>query len=103
MSTVARPKTQAPNPAAAISGATLLVVSRDDLRVLLEELRAEYEAEPQPSLLTDESCAQLLGVSTATLRRRLIDEGIPVLHIGDCRRYEREAVLAWARSRTVTP
>jgi hypothetical protein len=57
-----------------------------------------------PMLLTDDRlCLEVLGVSTATLRKVLLPQGLPHLLVGDQRRYDRDEVLAWLRARRDSP
>jgi excisionase family DNA binding protein len=66
--------------------------------VLREEL-AEIARPNGGALLTSDEAAQLCRCSTRHLRR-LRDEGLPVILLGDSPRFEREAVLAWLRRTT---
>lgn len=56
--------------------------------------------QPDSALLGAEQCSVLLGVSVATLRRLAVLPGFPApIHLGRLVRWDRDAVLTWARSR----
>jgi excisionase family DNA binding protein len=91
-------------PAAVSRPAPRLVVqlSEADLRQLVADVvqaAVDEVARPlPPALLDTEQLCHELGVSAPTVRR-MRDEGMPVVRIGDVYRYELAAVLAWLRSR----
>jgi len=80
----------------------------DQLRALRDEvaaLKAQYAA---PKLMTTSQCAELLQMTTRRLeemrkRRNLGDDlGPPFLHLSSKKvLYDRDEVLAWARSHRV--
>lgn len=72
-----------------------------ELRQLVrEECAHAIDAQSAPPrLLTDERlCSEVLGISTQTLRTRLLPAGIPYLLVGDQRRWDIDAVLQWLAS-----
>ena len=74
-----------------------------DAAPLLAALRGSAGTEvvptPQP-LLTQEETAQFCRCSVRHFRR-LRDDGLPTLWLGESPRFDREAVLAWLRMRSV--
>ena len=58
---------------------------------------------PAPAPLVDKrEIARLLGISVATVDRH-DREGQPHIYIGDVKRYDASAVMAWHRERSVLP
>jgi hypothetical protein len=76
---------------------------RLDPAPLLEALRGAARSDvvaELETLLTQEDAARFCRCSVRHFRR-LRDEGLPTLWLGESPRFERDAVLAWLRSRSV--
>jgi excisionase family DNA binding protein len=77
-------------------------LSQDEFRELQREVIRQVLAELLPcvptGLLTLEETAELFRCSTRHVRR-LRHEGLPVVWVGESPRFERDAVLAWLRTR----
>lgn len=69
-------------------------VLRDELR----EALAMVSRERLPALLTTEQVARELGVSTGTIRR-LRQEGLPTVMVGESPRFQLDTVLSWFAAR----
>ena len=75
------------------------------LDVLTERVRQvvvhALDAQSRPALLMTEErvAAELLDVSTRTVRDRLLPDGLPHVLVGDQRRYDPAEVLEWLRAR----
>lgn len=69
----------------------------DRVRLVVGEM---LDAQSRPALLMSDErlCAEVLGISTKTLRTKLLPAGCPHLMVGGCRRYDVDAVLAWLKS-----
>ena len=61
------------------------------------------QAGPAQLLSDQRVCIELLGCSTRTLRDVLLPAGIPHMLVGDMRRYDRNEVIEWLRSRRDIP
>ena len=68
---------------------------------LREAVREELAAlaDSSPGLLTVQEAARMCRCSTRHLLR-LRAEGMPVVMVGESPRFDRDAVLAWLRSRS---
>lgn len=90
-------------PSAVVAPEIVLQI-RLDPAPLLEALRgsanSEISAEPE-TLLTQEEGARFCRCSVRHFRR-LRDEGLPTLWLGESPRFERVAILAWLRAREST-
>jgi hypothetical protein len=73
-------------------------VVREELDRAVVELVAELRADGTPRLLDRDGAARLLGVSTKTLDR-LVKAGAPFLLVGEAKRFEPAALVAWLRGR----
>jgi excisionase family DNA binding protein len=69
-------------------------------REVIREALAELAMPAGGALLTVEEAAQLCRCSTRHIRR-LRSEGLPVVLLGQSPRFERDALLAWLRVRSV--
>jgi excisionase family DNA binding protein len=85
-----------PRPAWSLSEVEFREVQREIIRDALTELLPTV---PTP-LLTLEETAEFFRCSTRHIRR-LRREGLPAVMLGESPRFERDAVLAWLRSRSV--
>ncbi len=75
--------------------ATALEVQAHTTRALAAALRSgRVPSTSLAPLLTPHECAAALGISIATLNRRVIEGVIPFVQIGDARRYDLDAVRA---------
>jgi excisionase family DNA binding protein len=63
----------------------------------------EQGAPPPARLLSSQDCAAALGVSVATLNRRVGEGAIPYVTIGDSRRFDLDAVRAALAEHAVRP
>jgi len=72
-------------------------VIREELDRTITELLAELRADG-PRLLDRGGAGRLLSVSTKTLDR-LVKQGAPFLLVGDAKRFDPAALLAWLRAR----
>jgi hypothetical protein len=80
----------------------IVTLTAGQLRALvLDVVQAAVDevARPRPTALIDtQDLATELHVSEPTIRK-MRDEGMPVIRIGETYRYELAAVLAWLRQR----
>ncbi len=98
MKPIASPPT-AQAPAAFPAGASLLVVSRNDLVALLDEVIDRHEPPPvRPALLTAAELADELRVSSRTIAR-LVDQGLPFVQVAESKRFRLDACLDWLGQR----
>ena len=79
--------------------AGMVIVSVDDLRELLREVRDERELVASEKTLTVSGAelAKKLGVSRSTVHKMRVDGQIDGIKIGDHYRYEPAAVMAKLR------
>jgi len=68
------------------------------LREIVRDELAALDQLARDSLLTLEEVAELCRCSTRHIRR-LRSEGLPCMMLGESPRFERDAVLAWLRTR----
>jgi len=69
-----------------------------DLKRLLAEHLPASQGPDADTLLTTDDVAQLLRCSVRHVRR-LRKDGLPVVWLGEVPRFERDAVVAWLRTR----
>ena len=58
---------------------------------------------PHSSLLTAQEAAELLSVPVSWVRQETRAERLPHIALGRYRRYDRDALLEWARARARGP
>ena len=54
-----------------------------------------------PEMMTSAEVQKWLGISRATLTRRVKDGEIPAIRVGHVLRFERAALLAWLKTKAV--
>lgn len=73
---------------------TIRAIMREELAALAQQLQAA----PPPELVDPIGLARALSVSRSTVYR-LINEGCPVVRVGDTPRFDVAEVKAWLRQR----
>jgi excisionase family DNA binding protein len=79
--------------------AAIRAVVATEIDRLRDELAEIVAARPAKKLLDSNELCQMLGV-TQPLIRRMRDEGMPFVRVGEVFRYDGDAVLAWLAERT---
>ncbi len=64
----------------------------------LREIIESIGASPLPRMLDSAAMCEWLSIPTPTLRR-LEADGLPIIRLGECRRYDADAVRQWLAGR----
>lgn len=87
--------------------AAIIVMSEERLREILasaiKDAIANSNGVDGAEYMTLEQVAELLCVTTRTVRMWVKDDGLPALRAGHVYRFRRESVVVWLEQRTTKP
>ncbi len=82
-----------------MSRVMLVQMTSDELEQLIVRAVATARPASLPRFLRSGECARWLGCTEAAIRKWCRSSGMPYVRYGKERRFEPDAVLAWARAR----
>ena len=79
------------------ASSSIVVVTRDDLRELLREaVREGSKDKSEPEILTLDQVADLLQVTTVSVRKYMLKQNLPAMRLGPREwRFRRSEILKW--------